>query len=120
MINFMKLIRKIIIQEAKKMRAAAQTIDLILEKSGDAINKEELVKEMSLLIALSKRDKYRLECKKFEQKYQTKFDNFENVLHSQKNQEDYSKESDLDDWEFALSSIKWWEKKIEEILNVSN
>ena len=94
------------------MRAAEKTIDLILEKSGDVVNKEEFVKEISLLIALSKRDKYQLECKKFEQKYQTKFDNFENVLHSQKNQEDYSKESDLDDWEFAISSRNWWEQKL--------
>ena len=102
------------------MRAAAQTIDLILEKSGDAINQDELVKEMSLLIALSKRDKYQLECQKFEQKHQTDFDNFENVLQSQKNQEDYSKESGLDDWEFAISSRNWWEKRIEELINVSN
>ncbi|HEX9974346.1 MAG TPA: hypothetical protein VGD14_19915 [bacterium] len=97
------------------MRAAEKTIDLILEKSGDVVNKEEFVKEISLLIALSKRDKYQLECKKFEQKYQTKFDNFENVLHSQKNQEDYSKESDLDDWEFAISSRNWWEQKLSDL-----
>lgn len=102
------------------MSAAAQTIDLILEKSGDAINKEELVKEMSLLIALSKRDKYQLECKKFEQKYQTNFGNFEKRLHSQKNQEDYAQENDLDDWEFAIASRNWWDKRIEELIDVSN
>ena len=101
------------------MRAAEQTIDLILEKSGE-VNKEELLKDISLLIALSKRDKYQLECKKFEQKYQTSFENLEKHLHSTKNQEDYGKESDLDDWEFAISSQKWWEKRIEEIINVSN
>ncbi len=101
------------------MKAAEQTIDLILEKSGD-VNKEELLKEISLLIALSKRDKYQLECKKFEQKYQTTFDHFERLLHTQKNHEDYRKEGDLDDWEFAISSRKWWEKRIEEMINVSN
>ncbi len=92
------------------MRAAEQAIDLILEKSGD-VNKEELVKEISLLIALSKRDKYQLECKKFQQKYQMSFENFEKLLHSQKNQENYGKENDLDDWEFAISSRKWWKKR---------
>lgn len=102
------------------MRTAEHTIDLILEKSGDVENKAAFVKEISLLIALSKRDKYQLECKKFEQKYQTNFDAFEQGLHSQKNQEDYAKESDLDDWEFALASRKWWDKRIEELLNVSN
>lgn len=101
------------------MRAAERTIDLILEKSGD-VNKEELVKEISLLIALSKRDKYQLECKKFEQKYQTSFAHFEKQLHSQQNKEDYAKESDLDDWEFAISSRSWWEKRIKDLINVSN
>ena len=94
------------------MRAGEQSIDLIREKSGE-VNKEELLKEISLLIALSKRDKYQLECKKFKQKYQTSFNNFEKHLHSIRNQEDYGKESDLDDWEFAISSKKWWEKRIE-------
>lgn len=101
------------------MRAVEKTIDLILEKSGNG-NKEELVKEISLLIALSKRDKYQLECQKFEQKYHTNFSNFEKRLHSSKNQEDYAKESDLDDWEFAIASRNWWEKRIEELINVHN
>jgi len=101
------------------MSAIAQTIDLILNRSGD-VNREEMLKEISLLIVLSKRDKYQIESRKFEQKYGVDFLAFERILHSRKNHEDYQKESDLDDWEFALSSIKWWEKKIEEILNVSN
>lgn len=101
------------------MRTAEQAIDLILEKSGE-MNKDDLVKEISLLIALSKRDKYRLECNKFQQKYQMSFENFERLLHSQKNQEDYDKESDLDDWEFAISSQRWWEKRIEELIDVAN
>lgn len=101
------------------MRAAEQAIDLILEKSGE-MNKDDLVKEISLLIALSKRDKYSLECKKLQQKYQMSFENFERLLHSQQNQEDYVKESDLDDWEFAISSQRWWEERIEELIDVSN
>ena len=101
------------------MSAIEQSVDLILEKSGE-MNKEELTKEISLLIALSKRDKYQLECKKFEQKYQTDLNNFDRMLHSQQNKEDYTKESDLDDWEFAMSSKIWWENRIEELINVSN
>ncbi len=102
------------------MRTAYQTIDLILEKSGDTGNKEELVKEIALLIAVSKRDKYQLECAKFQQKYQSSFADFEKQLHSQPNKEDYAKESDLDDWEFAIASQNWWEKRIEELIDVSN
>lgn len=102
------------------MRAAEKTIDLILEKSGDVPNKEEFVREIALLIALSKRDKYQLENDKFEQKYQMSIDNFEKVLHSHKDHEEYDKESDLDDWEFAIASRNWWERRIEELLNVSN
>lgn len=101
------------------MSSEMESIDLILQKSGE-MNKEDLTREISLLIALSKRDKYQLECRKFEHKYQMNLKDFERMLHSQSNREDYTKESDLDDWEFAISSRTWWEKRIEEILNVSN
>lgn len=101
------------------MSLADQAIDLILEKSGE-VDRKNLLKEMSLLIALSKKDKYQLECQKFEQKYGADFHAFEKELHTVKNQEDYQKENDLDDWEFALASLNWWEQRIEELINVSN
>jgi len=101
------------------MKTVNQAIDSILEKSG-GMSKDDALKEISLLIALSKRDKYELECHQFEQKHKMNFHNFEKLLHAQKNQEDYEKESDLDDWEFAISSREWWQKQIEELANVSN
>jgi hypothetical protein len=96
-----------------------QVIDSVLQESGE-ISKEAALQEMSLLIALSKRDKYQIECQNFEQKYGMNFSFFENDLHRQKNTEDYEKESDLDDWEFAISSLKWWQMQIEELRNVFN
>ena len=71
---------------------------------------------MSLLIAISKRDKYRMECQQYEKKYQMEVSEFEKRLHSNVNQEDYKGESDLDNWESALSSLNWWEKQIKELI----
>ena len=101
------------------MNTTNQAINSILEKS-NGISKEEALAEFSLLIALSKRDKYKMECQKWGNKYQMSFEEFEKNLHAHKNQEDYEKESDLDDWEFAISSLKWWQDRIEELIYVSN
>ena len=101
------------------MSTIDQTIDSILEKS-NGIRREDALKEFSLLIALSKRDKYKTECQKFKHKYQMNFEHFETNLHSLKNQEDYEKECELDDWEFAKTSLNWWEQKIKELVGVSN
>jgi len=97
-----------------KASTTDQTIDSILNIM-NGISKNDALKEFSLLMALSKRDKYKLECRKFQKKYQSEFKKFEEHLHSQKNHEDYEKENDSDDWEFALSSLHWWEEKIREM-----
>jgi hypothetical protein len=43
------------------MKVDNNIVDEILEKSG-ASNRDEAIKDFSLLIALSKRDHYKLEC----------------------------------------------------------
>lgn len=48
-----------------------------------------------------------------------KFKVFEKSLRKATNKEDYQKENDHDDWEFALSSMNWWQQKIEELKYVS-
>lgn len=100
------------------MDTTNQAIDSILSQS-IGINREEALKDMSLLIAISKRDRYAMECHRFEQKYKMKFKVFEESLRKATNEEDYQKENDLDDWEFALSSQNWWQQKIEELKYVS-
>lgn len=82
------------------MSEVNETIKTIFEQS-DGMNSEEALKEVSLLIALSKRDKYQMECQ-----------HFEKHLHTISNAEDYDKENDLDDCEFAVSSLNWWQKRI--------
>ena len=54
------------------MSTINQTIDSILEKSNE-ISKEEAIKEVTLLIALSKRDKYEIITRKeyFDRFYDT-------------------------------------------------
>lgn len=100
------------------MNNSYQTIDSILEKSM-GITRQDALKEVSLLIALSKRDKYEMECQKFKRKYKLNFSELERKIHSKKNHEIYEIENDLDDWEFARSSSKWWNQRIEELLDVS-
>ena len=42
---------------------------------------------------------------------------FDYHLHKERGQEFLEKEDDINDndWEFSLETLKWWEKKIEEI-----
>jgi len=36
-------------------------------------------------------------------------------IHNVKGKEDFQKEEDLEDWEFANKALKWWEKKLKEL-----
>ncbi|CAN2041828.1 conserved hypothetical protein [Candidatus Magnetomoraceae bacterium gMMP-15] len=72
---------------------------------------EILIRDWALLTALSKIEKYKAECDFFEHKYKMKIENFEKILHIKKGSENFEKEEDLEDWEFALSALEWWEKK---------
>jgi hypothetical protein len=100
------------------MNTTNQTIDSILKQS-IGIDREEALKDISLLIAIAKRDRYAMECQRFEKKYNMKFKVFEKSLRKVTGEEDYQKENDLDDWEFAISSQNWWQQKIEALTHVS-
>lgn len=74
--------------------------------------------EVSLMIAISKRDKYMGECRKLEDKYNMTFENLQSKIRAEKGKEDYEIEDDLNDWEFALTSLKWWDSKVTELNRV--
>jgi len=63
------------------------------------------------MTALSKRDKFQAECDFFKNKYNMSFEDFDNDLHKTKGKEDFRKEEDIEDWEFALNALKWWSSK---------
>jgi len=79
-----------------------------------------LIKDWALIVALSKLEKYRAECDFFQKKYGTTLEDFEAQLHRERGQEDFEKEDDINDWEFSLEALKWWEKKIKELQDASD
>ena len=81
-------------------------------------SEDTLVRDISLLLALSKAEQYRSECEFFKKKYEMSLDNFEKKLHKQKGMEVIEKEEDLEDWEFAVNALRWWEEKVRELKHV--
>ncbi len=75
----------------------------------------ELAQDWALMTALSRLEQYRAECEFFERKYGMKFDAFDKTLHRKKGEEDFEKEEELEDWEFALNAQKWWEEQAKEL-----
>ncbi len=37
------------------------------------------------------------------------------VLHKDKGSEDFEKEENLEDWEFAVQAVRWWQEKADEL-----
>ena len=81
-------------------------------------DEEGALVEVSLMIAISKRDKYLSECRRLENKYKTTFENLMSRVRAEKGKEDFEVEDDLNDWEFAVTSLKWWDSKVAELNRV--
>lgn len=91
----------------------------VLLKEGYA-SSNELVRDWTLLIALSKLEQYQAEREFFEKKYNAPFEQVEQQVHQTRNQEDFAQEAELEDWEFAISALKWWQGKVEELHRAPN
>ena len=78
---------------------------------------EEMLTEVYFLNSLSKKEQYKAEIEFFEKKYGIKLPEFKKKLHNVKEKEDFVKEEDLEDWEFAVNALKWWTKKAKEFKN---
>ena len=79
-----------------------------------------LMKDWALIVALSKVEQYRAECDFFQKKYGMTMEDFESHLHGERGSENFEKEDDINDWEFSLEALKWWEKKIKELQDVTD
>jgi hypothetical protein len=65
--------------------------------------------EAVLLFILAKIDQYKGEIEFFENKYKQDFYQVEREAHSARGKEDFQLEENLEDWEFAIKSLGYWE-----------
>ena len=65
------------------------------------LSPDDALKDWSVMIALSRIDLFRAEKESFENKYKKSLDSYEKDLHAVIGKEDFEKENDLEDWEFA-------------------
>lgn len=72
---------------------------------------KEMQHESILLFILAKIDQYRGEKEFFENKYEQDFYTIEREAHTVKGKEDFQLEENLEDWEFAIKSLEYWEKE---------
>jgi len=69
---------------------------------------------------LAKVEQYRAECEYYKDKYRISFNEFEKSLHQITGKEDFDKENDLEDWEFADHALKYWIEKVKGIQRDKN
>ncbi len=92
--------------------------EVLLEQGYDS--SEELIRDWSLMVALSRLEQYRAECEFFERKYNMSLEELEHLAHKQKGQEDFGQEEDIEDWEFSVQALKWWQTKAEDLHRAAN
>ena len=76
---------------------------------------ENFIHDSALLIALSKIDQYEAEQEFYKDKYGLDLKDFEALLHKERGKEDFKKEEDLENWEFAAHAVIWWKEKADEL-----
>jgi hypothetical protein len=63
---------------------------------------KSFIKNQALLMLMAKIDKYDAENKRYEAKYHTSFDVFKKKMETIPGEEDFEKEDDYLDWQFAV------------------
>ena len=89
------------------------TVKEILDQESQS--EEIILKEHLTLKGLAKISHFEAKCSLFEDKYEKSFELFQNELRELSGKEDFSKEDDLLDWEFAHNSLNWWRDRIMEL-----
>jgi hypothetical protein len=92
-----------------------QLIKILLEDG--YLSSDDVLKDWSVMIVLSKVDQYRSEKESFGNKHKKSLDSYEKDLHATRGKEDFAKENDLEDWEFACKALIWWEDKLRALQN---
>ncbi|RKY68358.1 MAG: hypothetical protein DRQ24_11845 [Candidatus Latescibacterota bacterium] len=96
-----------------------KVLEEILAREGYA-SSEDLLRDVSLFLALSRVEQYKAECELFEKKYGMSLKEFERFVHKEKGEEDFEKEEDLEDWEFSRNALEWWGQKVKELQGVKS
>ena len=66
------------------------------------------------LRSLAKISRYEAQCVHFENKYNESLDTFQKYM-QQEEKEDFAKEDDLMDWEYADAAFQWWKAQLKDI-----
>ena len=99
--------------------AKRETVEEVFLREG-YISQAEALSDWALFLAMSKVEQYRADCEFFERKHGMRHEEFEQSIHACKGQEDFEKEEDLDDWEFSIDAVKWWQSKVRELQNAES
>lgn len=75
------------------------------------------VKNQALFLLMSKIEKYESEIRRFEAKYKTSFDAFQEKLNSLQNNEVFIQEDDYLDWRFAKEVMEKLSRQKQELEN---
>lgn len=86
------------------------TIHELLEKVG--VTEDSVLKEHATMIGLSKISRYETECKHFEKKYNSNYEEIAARNSAMQLNETFEAADDLMDWEYARESMIWWKQRI--------
>jgi hypothetical protein len=99
--------------KVKKMNSSNVAHEILFKEG--YTSSESFIRDSALIIALSKIDQYKAECDSYMGKYGLEMEKFKAVLHKDKGTENFEKEEDLEDWEFAVQAVRWWQEKADEL-----
>ena len=80
-------------------------------------NLKSFVKNQTLLILMSKMEKFRAEDKRFKSKYGLDFNKFQERIERRKDEEIFLEEEDCLDWRFAKEALSRLERQTRELEN---
>jgi len=89
------------------------SISDVLNKTGQT--EASVLREHLLLTGMAKLSRYEAECSFLEKKYGESLDSFKKRIREKQEHEDFAKEDDLMDWEYADAALKWWLSQLEDI-----
>jgi len=95
------------------MTINAVATDILMEEGYNST--DELLRDWSLMVALTRVEQYRAECEFFERKYKMTLIQLEQKARQVKGQELFEQEEDLEDWEFSTQALNWWQTRVEEL-----
>jgi hypothetical protein len=79
------------------------------------ISPVSLLKNYALSHIHGRIQKYEAENMFYERKYKSTFEAFKREVESTENEEDFDRDDDLMDWEFAVTNLSYWREKAREL-----